>query len=154
MTTSINTSLKTAPLRTVFDSNIYIAAALRPGQYADRWLDIATLPSSGVELYVSPYILNEVGNKLVDRFGFRRVDVKQFIERVKISATLVKPDVEVKASKDPDDNNILACAISARAQLIITADSGLLKLSPYRGIGIAEPRELKRIFASDYRNPN
>ena len=52
-------------LKTVFDSNVYVAAALRPGAYCDMWLDIATLPRSGFRLFVSKPILDEVRDRLV-----------------------------------------------------------------------------------------
>ncbi len=151
--TSMSTSPKSTLLRVVFDTNIYAAAALRPGQYADRWLDIAALPSSGVSLYVSPAIINELDNKLVNRFGFPPTEVRQFIERIRDLATVVSPKVRLKVvHSDPDDNAILECAVEARAQLIVTADTALLKLSPYQGIGITPPKELKRIFATDYKD--
>lgn len=150
---STNTLPSALPLRTVFDSNIYVAAALRPGQYADRWLDIAALPGSGLQLFVSDYILEEVRRKLVDRFGFPDDLVRQFIARVKVSARLVKPDFSLTVvPDDPDDNAVIACAVAARAQLLVTADSDLLKLNPYEGIGIAHPKELKNIFAEDHQN--
>ena len=90
--------------------------------------------------------------------GYRLVEVEtppddltRFLKRVRGIATLVRPTERVKAVKDdPDDNAILECALAAQAQLIVTADHHLLKLSPYRGIGITHPRELKRIFASDF----
>lgn len=139
-------------LRTVFDSNIYVAAALRPGQYADRWLDIATLPHSTLMLYTSEDILNEVRNKLVDRFGFNESEVLRLISRIKRAANVVKPKIKLTAvADDPDDNVIVECAVEAHAHLIVSADHHLLKLGHYEGIGIAHPRELKRIFASDFR---
>lgn len=139
-------------LRTVFDSNLYVAAALRPGQYADRWLDIAMLPGSGLALFVSPAILAEVRHKLVGRFGFEKTAVRLFVERITVSASVVSPDFQlVVVPNDPDDNAIVECAVAAQAQLIVTADTDLLKLNPYEGIGIAHPKELKRIFATDYK---
>jgi len=141
-------------LRTVFDTNIYVAAALRPGQYADRWLDIAALPGSGLQLFVSPYILAEIRQKLVDRFEIPDNLVREFIGRVEVSATVVSPpDFSLAVvPDDPDDDAIVACAVEAHAQLIVTADNHLLKLDPYQGIGITHPKELKNIFATEYKN--
>ncbi len=139
-------------LKVVFDSNIYVAAALRPGQYADRWLDIAILPNSGMQLFTSPDIIYEVQSKLVDRFGFKEDEVRQFISRIKISAIIVKPTVHINAvPNDKDDNAILECAVEAQVQLIVTADHDLLQLNPYEGIGITHPKELKNIFAIDFK---
>ncbi|MGH3544912.1 MAG: putative toxin-antitoxin system toxin component, PIN family [Mycobacteriales bacterium] len=137
-------------LRTVFDSNIYIAAALRPGQHADRWLDIAAMPNSGIGLFTSRPILAEVHRKLVDKFGFRSHEVDRFLQRVRVSATVVEPTLHLTVvPADPDDNRIIECAVSAKAHLIVTADTDLLALRQYEGIGITHPRELKNIFAAD-----
>jgi putative PIN family toxin of toxin-antitoxin system len=135
-------------LKTVFDSNIYVAAALKPGGYADMWLDIAALPQTGLKLFTSQPILDEVQEKLVLTFGLPALEVDCFIERLKQISLLVDPKEKIDAVKDdPDDNMILECGVAAKAQLIISADKHLLRL--YLGIGIAHPRELKNIFASD-----
>jgi predicted nucleic acid-binding protein len=80
-------------LRTVFDSNIYVAAALRPGQYADRWLDIATLPSSSLMLYVSAEVLAEVQHKLINRFGFTEPEVKRLMSRIKLATNVGSQEI-------------------------------------------------------------
>ena len=38
--------------------------------------------------------------------------------------------------RDPDDDHILACALCAKAQLIVSGDSHLLDLKAYQGIPI------------------
>jgi len=146
------TSITAAPLRTVFDSNLYVAAALRPGQYADRWLDIATLPGSGLQLFVSSKVLHEVERKLIDKFGFTEPEIKQLIRRIRLAAHVVKPKIRLNVvPDDPDDNVILECAVESQAHIIVTADKHLLKLDQYQGIGITHPRELKYIFATDFK---
>ncbi|HEV2403649.1 MAG TPA: putative toxin-antitoxin system toxin component, PIN family [Candidatus Saccharimonadales bacterium] len=137
-------------LKTVFDSNIYIAAALRPGGYADVWLDIAALPRSGLDLYISHPILDEVREKLIERFGMPVADVDRFMSRLRHIVVVVRSTEHLEVVRDdPDDNAILECAFGAQAHLIISADHHLLDLNPYRGLGIAHPKELKRIFAKD-----
>lgn len=155
MMMSMPTSITVAPIRTVFDSNLYMAAALRPGQYADRWLDIATLPGSGIQLCVSNEILHEVESKLIDKFGFTEPEIKQLTRRIRLAAQVVKPKIRLNVvPDDPDDNVIVECAVEARAQLIVTEDKHLLKLGKYKGIGITHPRELKYIFATDFTEPD
>lgn len=137
-------------LRTVFDTNMYIATALKPGGYADMWLDIAALPQTGLKLYISQAILDEVSEKLVKRFKMSKPIVNNFVERLSYIAKLVKPSEKIQAVKsDPDDNAIIECAVEAKAHLIISADKHLLMLNPYRNIGIAHPKELKNIFANE-----
>jgi predicted nucleic acid-binding protein len=53
----------------------------------------------------------------------------------------------VNDCSDPDDNRILECALDAHAAVIVTGDSHLLRLHPYRGTEILTAKqflELKR----------
>jgi len=52
------------------------------------------------------------------------------------------------ASRDPDDDHVLACALAAKADLIVTRDLDLLDLTTYQGIPIVAAAEaLRRIEA-------
>ncbi len=51
----------------------------------------------------------------------------------------VEPFRRIRACRDPDDDRILECAVSARAQYVITGDADLLELDPFRGIRILSP---------------
>jgi len=43
--------------------------------------------------------------------------------------------------RDPDDDNILAAAVSGKCDCIITGDKDLLVLKEYEGIDIFSPRD-------------
>ena len=129
----------------------YIAAALRPGGHADLWLDIAAQPRSQLQLFISQPILDEVSEKLLE-LGIPAGTVKPFVSRLRHIASIVTPTERITAvADDPDDNAILECAVAAQARLIVSADNHLRKLNPYQGIGITHPRELRNIFASDFK---
>ena len=51
------------------------------------------------------------------------------------------------ASRDPDDDHVLACALGARADLIVTGDSDLLTLKRFEQIPIVTAAEALRILA-------
>jgi predicted nucleic acid-binding protein len=54
----------------------------------------------------------------------------------------VTPQRRVNAVKeDPDDNRILECALAAGADMIISGDGHLLRLTAFEGIAILTPRE-------------
>ena len=145
---SIDTSAK---IRVVADTNIFVAAALKPGGPTEMWLRIAGQPRSSFELFVSEPILEELREKLVHKFSFSAERVKAFIGAIRERATVVNPasHLELGVIRDPDDRMILECALEAHAHLIISADQDLLLLNPFRGNGITHPRELKNIFRSD-----
>jgi len=41
--------------------------------------------------------------------------------------------------RDADDDHVIACAVAARADLIVTGDRHLLELGGFRGISIVKP---------------
>jgi predicted nucleic acid-binding protein len=59
----------------------------------------------------------------------------------------VTPRRRVNAVKDdPDDNRILECALAARADVIVSGDGHLLRLTAYEGITILTPRSFLTHF--------
>jgi len=56
--------------------------------------------------------------------------------------TVVSPaKLDQPVCRDPDDDNILAAAISGKCDCIITGDKDLLVLKQYLGINIFNPRD-------------
>jgi putative PIN family toxin of toxin-antitoxin system len=138
-------------IRVVADTNIYVAAALKPGGPTEFWLRVAARPNGTFELFASEPILVELRQKLLDKFSFTEGVASSFVDAIRESAAIVNPTERLPAGiiGDPDDVIVLECAIEARANLIVSADRDLLRLDPLRGIGITHPRELKSIFRSD-----
>jgi putative PIN family toxin of toxin-antitoxin system len=64
--------------------------------------------------------------------------------------TLIAPaEISPTVLNDPDDDHVLACAVAAKADLIVSGDSDLLDLKAYQGIPIETPAEaLRRICAA------
>ena len=50
----------------------------------------------------------------------------------------------VQASRDPKDDKFLDVAVNGRADVIVTGDSDLLALNPYRGVAILTPADYLR----------
>jgi predicted nucleic acid-binding protein len=48
------------------------------------------------------------------------------------------------SARDPDDDHVLACALAARAELIVTGDLDLLTLNTYQNIPIVSAAEAMR----------
>jgi predicted nucleic acid-binding protein len=49
--------------------------------------------------------------------------------------------LESQVCRDPDDDNILAAAVSGNCDCIITGDKDLLVLGRYEGVAIFRPRD-------------
>lgn len=57
-----------------------------------------------------------------------------------------------KVSRDPDDDQVLACALAAQADLIVSGDADLLDLKSFQGIPIlTAARAVERISGSASR---
>ena len=48
--------------------------------------------------------------------------------------------------RDPDDDQILSCALSAKADYLVTGDSDLLELKEFHGIRILTPGGFELLF--------
>lgn len=130
-------------IRYVFDSTVYIAAALRPGEYCDRLIKRAA--KGEFRLFVSGNILDEVAAKLAGKHELDSQDISHVLSLFTTAATLVYPTVSLSVPKlrDQNDLHILECAVAAKAHLIITADKDLLKLKQFQTIKIAHPSMMK-----------
>jgi uncharacterized protein len=69
-----------------------------------------------------------------------------FIENIISNALAVEPKERVDACRDPKDNKFLELAITAGASCIISGDSDLLILNPFRGIPIVSAADFLRTF--------
>jgi len=50
-----------------------------------------------------------------------------------------------------EDNKILECALSGKADLIVTADQDLIKLKAFKNIGIIHPKTLSWTFPEYFK---
>ena len=68
----------------------------------------------------------------------RRTNCSAFDEKAElVEAERLNEDV----CDDPDDDKFFACAITGGADLIISGDKHLLKMSGYQGIKVVRPRQ-------------
>jgi predicted nucleic acid-binding protein len=66
----------------------------------------------------------------------REISPAFLMQRYGMLAELVKPQVIERTVRDPDDDAVLACALAAQTDLIVSGDSDLLTLQEYEGIRI------------------
>ena len=126
-------------MRIVPDTNIYIAAALQNGFSAEVVETLAK--TSGFTIIVSEEILEELEQKLRNKFNWLEADIERFLTRISKIAEIVEPKEKVSIiSRDPEDNKILECAIAGQADLIVSNDQDLIKLKRFRGIAIVHPK--------------
>jgi putative PIN family toxin of toxin-antitoxin system len=128
------------PLRIVFDTNVYISAALF-GRRAERVMQLASIGQ--VQLIISEAILAELRRRLREKMAWPEDRIQLFVDVVLELAEVVEPTITLDVvPDDADDNRILECAVAGEAALIVTFDKDLPRLKSYEMIGIITPRQL------------
>lgn len=135
-------------LKVVFDTNIYVSAALFPGGLPEELLKIAF--SGGFILGVSKDILEELSIVYLRKFHLSREAVNEQIKRILNNSELVEVIERVTVIKsDKSDNKILECAVAYKADILISGDSHLLEIKKYKGIAILRPAELMNLYRDE-----
>lgn len=123
-------------MRIVCDTNVLIAALVAEGLCRD----IVKRRLSAHELFVSKGLLDELVATLRRKFGVEPRDIP-FLKTYRERAVLVKPEkLKRQVCRDPDDDLVLATAVAAKANCILTGDDDLLVLGSFSGIAILSPR--------------
>jgi putative PIN family toxin of toxin-antitoxin system len=131
-------------LRCVFDTNILISALLLPDSRPRQAFDLAVRNG---KVLLSFEVLAELYDVLSRRRIRRYIDeedVRMFLAALTREAEWIETDVRIKACRDPQDDKFLELAVSGRATHIVTGDSDLLALHPFRGIPITSPHDFLR----------
>jgi putative PIN family toxin of toxin-antitoxin system len=92
-----------------------------------------------IQLLVSSGLVSEVERVLARKFEWEQRRIRQICQPLWKAARLVKPTTGVSVCRDTQDNHLLALALDGEAQYLITGDSDLLVLSPFRDIHIVTP---------------
>jgi putative PIN family toxin of toxin-antitoxin system len=121
----------------VFDSNVWISA-LNYGGAPRLALESATATD---QIAISDFIIAEIVRILVEKMNWEPHRVPESLsiylrdaERIVVKGTLHG------VCRDPKDDMVLECAVTAGAKAIISGDKDLLSLESYEGIRILSPR--------------
>lgn len=136
-------------MKLVADTNVLLSGLLWHG--APRRL-IECARSGDVSLASSPALIAEFAGVLgTGKFAnvlLRAGLTREFIlAELQAAVEIVHPaPLPDRVCRDPDDDDVLACALAARADMIVSGDRDLLDLHEYRGIPIVSPSSaLERI---------
>ena len=116
--------------KVVFDTNIFISAFITSGGSGESAYQKAI--DREIQLFISVPILSELASKLQDKFKWDAAHVTQAVRHIGAVAIVLKPAKRLSVLADEPDNRILECAVEASADIIVTGDKHLLKLSTYK----------------------
>lgn len=127
-------------MRAVIDNNVIVSALLADGvprNVFNKLLDTGTI-------LISAPILLELADVL-GRSKFEKYitydERMRFLVGYLKDAEMTEVTEEIDICRDPKDNMLLELAVSGDADYLITGDSDLLDLDPFRGVEIFAPRE-------------
>jgi putative PIN family toxin of toxin-antitoxin system len=121
-------------VKVVFDTNIFISALVIPNSKAEQ--AIIKIIEGNDTLLLSKEIMGEILSVLSIKFHRDREAISHVAFYLSDLARMIKPTRKIRLFKDDPDNRILECAVSGRADVIVTGDKEILKLGEYEGITI------------------
>ena len=136
-------------MRCVLDTNVLVSGLLWHGNPA-RLIELAG--EGEIQLYTSRPLLEELTDVLHRRkfakailaTGFTVAQILSHYRRVAYRVTPVPMNQQF--SRDLDDDQVLACALAAKAKLIASGDKDLLILKSFSFIPIVTAAEAVKII--------
>lgn len=125
--------------RLVLDTNVVVSAFLWQGA-PGRLIELAG--EKEVQLFTSRALLDELAatltkKKLAKYVAATGLTAEQMLTNYRRIVTVVTArPLEQQVSRDIDDDAVLACALAAKATLIVSGDDDLLVLRTFQGIRI------------------
>jgi putative PIN family toxin of toxin-antitoxin system len=146
-------------IKAVFDANVLVSAFLsrdNPGGVSSELLRFVV--AGAIDLHLSVEIVDEAIGTLLSsmraqrRYRYSRSDAEEYRATLMMVATIVDdpPPTPGAVPRDPDDDKIVACAVAASAQHIVTRDDQLLSLGNYAGIAITTPEQFIHLVRREF----
>jgi putative PIN family toxin of toxin-antitoxin system len=127
-------------MRLVLDTNVVLSGLLWRGT-PYRLLETIR-QKSGIRLYSSPALLDELADVLTRPFASKHLALlartaQDVLADYSDVVEIVEPsEVPRVVFADPDDDQVIAAALAAGADFIVSGDSDLLDLAMFQGIAI------------------
>lgn len=123
-------------MRVVIDTNVLIAAFISHGVCNELFEHCVI----NHDVILSKFILDEIKKTLTKKFRFETQEANAVISLLRSRCSIVNTQtLPSPVSRDPDDDNIIATAISGTCDCIITGDKDLLDLKKTGDVLIVSP---------------
>jgi uncharacterized protein len=131
-------------MRAILDTNVLLSAVLWRG-LPHALLELVR--SNTLTLVISPALLTELTGVLQrSKFAgnFVRVQTtpaQSLAELHRLCKVIDPPPLPQPVCRDPNDDMVLALALAAQVDLIVSGDNDLLVLHPFEGIPVLSPAD-------------
>lgn len=134
-------------IRAVLDANVFVSGVLRYGEASStlaetlrRWL------IGSFKLVTSETLRQEIERTLLSNPYFaarvERAAGRRWLQALALFADSTEITVPVSGvASHPEDDLVLATAVSASADYLLTGDKQLKRLGAFQGVSIVSPRE-------------
>ena len=140
-------------LKAVLDTNVLVSAFLSRSGVPNQVLRQA---GQSYRLFISQVILEETDRVLHElniqkRGKLIEEEIQDFLNSLYTVAGVVENPPSLRVIKDdPDDDAILACAVAAQVDYLVSGDVHLKRLKGYKGIRIVSPSDFPAILLPDF----
>ena len=123
-------------MKIVLDTKVLIAAFITHGA-CNELLEHCT---HNHEVILSPFIIEEIKQKLLLKFGYSTVDADNVVNLLTSRFDIIAPvQLPEQTCRDQDDDKIIGTALAGGCECIVTGDKDLLDLQIAYGIQIVSP---------------
>ncbi len=136
---------KRGALKAVLDTNTLLSALL--WYQGNPRLIFRKAIEGSLKIFCCEAIIDELREVLERDFEEDENIINQQISVILTYAELVELSFDDRVvMEDPDDDVIVNCALSSRADFIVTGDNHLLKLKEYKGIKIINSSDFLKLL--------
>lgn len=135
-------------MRLVLDTNVVVSGLIWGG-VPRRLLDLAR--DGYLSLFTSNVLLDELADvlareKFAPLLASQRITPALLMQGYSILAKSVTPQGIQRTVRDPKDDAVIATALVAQAEAVITGDNDLLVLHPWQRIQILNPAQALQLI--------
>lgn len=119
-------------MKVVVDTNVFISGVFFGGKPR---IVLESIVRGDITAFASRAIIEEYSETVQVLVGRKQGSLSQeAVSSFVASLNIVEPRTKVVASRDPDDDKFIECALDSGALYIISGDKDLLILEKYRGV--------------------